>query len=351
MPRHKHFREPDQQWRVKLPLNLTGAGSTNTFSNNFSGNATTSDDQVLSGSYIFIAGGPNGTDEVGTFTIAGATVTFNGGLRYYDNAGGTTAITSGTLSNLGQFDPGESQTAGTTITINVSGGLFDQSGQAQNLNFGNSGNKASVTTDIFNLSGTGTFQEAVTSGGGNAMALGTTGSNQVVAFNQSGGTARWNSTIASAGAPGAGSTTNFNWTGGTLTALGYNAANLTSNDGVSAAAAGTLFQATGGGNPTAILAPGDFYLGTQYTGKTTITGNYTIDSGAVAINLGGTTAATGFHTTAADYDNVSRQRHHDTRRQTESRIDQQLHAAVQHDHPLQHPGGRRERRHRQLSPT
>ena len=48
-------------------------------------------------------------------------------------------------------------------------------------------------------------------------------------------------------------------------------------------------------------------MGTQYTGKTTITGNYQVDSpaAALAINIGGTTQAGTFQDQAAKYDTVS----------------------------------------------
>ena len=45
--------------------------------------------------------------------------------------------------------------------------------------------------------------------------------------------------------------------------------------------------------------------GTRYTGRTSITGNYTQNSpGALGITIGGTTAATGFATAATGFDNV-----------------------------------------------
>ncbi len=97
----------------------------------------------------------------------------------------------------------------------------------------------------------------------------------------------------------------FNWTGGTLTAGAINMTNLGSNDGVNSTpvnGGGTLYQ----GGSTSVLAPGDTFAGILYTGKTAITGNYAIDGGAVAIGIGGTTAATVFHNTSTGtYDNIS----------------------------------------------
>ena len=80
----------------------------------------------------------------------------------------------------------------------------------------------------------------------------------------------------------------FNWTGGWLGALGFDASGLPG-----------MTLTNGGGT----LAPGD----TNALGRMTITGNYVIEPGAAAldIDLGGTSAATVFSTNAGNfYDRV-----------------------------------------------
>ena len=99
----------------------------------------------------------------------------------------------------------------------------------------------------------------------------------------------------------------FNWTGGTLTSGTINMTGMSSNDGVNSATStvlaptGTLYQ----GGSTAVMAPGETLNSLVYAGKTTLTGNYQIDAGALSVGIGGTTQASVFHDALAKYDTVA----------------------------------------------
>lgn len=95
------------------------------------------------------------------------------------------------------------------------------------------------------------------------------------------------------GAQGAGAKQVFDFEGGTLVAGTITATDLAPL--ANPTAQGTLVNNGG------TLAPGD--IGTP--GKTLITGNYTINSGTLAIDLGGATQASAFQNAGAYYDCVS----------------------------------------------
>ncbi len=378
-------------------LNLGGAGSVNTFINTapfgtsalpaFSASSTVN---FNSGTYIFNGPANNGNNRTGTWNVQGATVQILGG-RYWNSAGGTVGVSSGTLQFGGdRLTLGEQQGSGTANIINVSGtGLLDVgAGSGSAVTVGSAGaiTQDSTSSATINQSG-GTVQIGVNdplantgSASGQNLIIGNGLSKVVSNYNLSGGTLRVAGTISGA-ALGAAQTGNmsftsgsnvaltaannthyvgevlsgtqatnagvsgatitaisglnitlsanatatvaaapttgqqqqanlsraFNWTGGTLTAGGINMSNLGTNNGVNSVSAnftgtGTLYQ----GGATSIMAPGDTFGGVTYTGKTAITGNYQIDNGAVAIGIGGTTAATGFHSNAAGtFDNIS----------------------------------------------
>ncbi len=290
-------------------LTLTGSGATLNIANTFMGNNVTATTVFQSGTYNFSSGPANGgTNQPGLLTVNGATVNFTGGGRFYDSAGGMTTVSAGTLAFGSGFDPGEQQTGGTTITINVNGGILDITGAGTNTGIGKGGtDQTSVTTDILNIAG-GTFQNGITSGSGNGFPIGTTHNDYVSSINLSSGLLLSSGAISAAGAPGTGGSNTFKWTGGTLTVPTYTAANLTGTDGTTSTT-GTLINGGGtlapGFKPTS--TQGTYTAGTQYTGRTAITGGYSVTSNkaALAINIGGTTSAGGFAVTAADYDNVT----------------------------------------------
>ena len=91
------------------------------------------------------------------------------------------------------------------------------------------------------------------------------------------------------GSQGTGAQQLFNFQGGTLVAGAIIAANLATT--TAPTSSGTLYN-TGG-----TLAPGG--IGTA--GRTVITGNYVQSGGALAIDIGGTTQASGFQTGQYDY--------------------------------------------------
>ena len=291
-------------------LILTGSGATvniTTGNGLLSGANAASTTEFQSGTYNFSnAFGNGGNNQLGTWNVTGGTVNFNGGGRYAMSAGGTLNISAGSVVVPTDRFNSEQQSAGTTQTVNVSGsGLLDI--YNNQYGWGPGTNTTANLNDQYNQTG-GLVQSGV---GATSYVTGlilgnATSTNSTFAYNLSGGTLR-SASIVSGGAAQASSSISFNWTGGTLTVGTYNAANLTGNDGIGAAATGTLFA---GANTT--LAPGFLgstgtTVGIQYTGRTTITGNYQVDSSSstLAINLGGTTAATSFKDTVGKYDNVA----------------------------------------------
>ena len=121
---------------------------------------------------------------------------------------------------------------------------MDLYGLSYGFNLGNNSSAANFN-DQCNQTG-GTFQVGADGSGNGGFYIGngtSTGSKSI--YNLSGGVLRSSQTIQAGGAAMASSTNGFNWTGGTLTTVGYNATNLASNDGISPAATGTLFN--GGG--------------------------------------------------------------------------------------------------------
>lgn len=291
-------------------LNLEGASSANTFIQSnaaatFNVNQTTN---FKSGSYFLNGSANSGANSTGTWNVQGARVVV-GTLRYINSGGGTINVSSGSLTGIGQFTLGE-QANSRTLAINVSGtGLFDLASNSQNVNLGGGSSGTYTNNNVsLNVSG-GVFQYglAPNSAGSQNLPIGysvATATNNAAAFNLSGGKSRVFGTIRSAWGSGTvptGNTANFNWTGGNLTAFAIDMTGLTSNNGVSPAAAGTLFQ----GGASSVMAPGELYNGYDYSGKTTITGNYQIDAGSVSIGIGGTTAAGTFHDDTAKYDNVA----------------------------------------------
>ncbi|NQX01483.1 hypothetical protein HQ447_12555, partial [bacterium] len=262
----------------------------------------------------------------GSLHIAGGTLNFSGG-RYL--GGGTITVEGGALnftntgsnlSNGGRFGLGNFN-IGTTATLNVSGGVVD-------LAQANSGNSLGAVISARVRQTNGVVRNGITVGGGTnggattSLTIGhgglnssgsgatltyTTISNSAAAYTLEGGTflcagliqgaapaspgTNGSSAIPPAAviAPGTGNLKNFNFLGGTLATAAFNATLLGSSsnaaDPVSdSVSIGTLVNRGG------TLAPGG--LGTA--GKTTITGNFRVNSGALAIDLGGLIPAATF---------------------------------------------------------
>ena len=155
------------------------------------------------------------------------------------------------------------------------------------------GSSSGTDVTTYSLSGTGTLSV----GGGNSWSIGAdTAGTSVTAFNMSGGKLLVGNGMS--GAQGTGARQAFVWTGGTLAAYAYSAANLTSSAAIAASATSNTLVNAGG-----TLAPGD--IGTP--GKTTITGNYSVTStnAVLSVDIGGPTQAGAFQDTAAKYDTVS----------------------------------------------
>jgi hypothetical protein len=245
--------------------------------------------------------------------LGGGTITVEGGALNFTNTGSN-------LSNGGRFALGNFN-IGTTATLNVNGGVVD-------LAQANSGNTIGAVISARVRQTNGIVRNGITVGGGtnggattsltighgglNSAGSGTTLtytsiSNSAAAYTLEGGTLLCAGTIQGApnanpgtngsaatppGAviePGTGNLRNFNLLGGTLSAAAFNATLLGSSSNpadpvANSTSIGTLVNRGG------TLAPG----GSSTAGKTTVTGNYQVISGTLAIDLGGLTPATAF---------------------------------------------------------
>ena len=265
---------------------------------------------AFNGSLLVTGGMANFT---GGRYLGGGTMTVEGGTLKFSNTGSNT-------SNGGRFALGNFN-IGTTAILNVSGGLVD-------LAQANAGNTLGAVISARVRQTNGVVRNGVTVGGGtnggatttltighgglNSGGSGTTltytsVSNSAAAYTLEGGT------LFSAGAiqgvppaspgtngsaanppgaviePGTGNIKNFNFLGGTLATAAYNATLLGSspdpaNPVADSVSIGTLVNRGGS------LAPG----GEGTAGKITVTGNYQVMAGTLAIDLGGLTPATAF---------------------------------------------------------
>ncbi len=315
--------------------------------------------QILGGRY-FNSGGGTVAVSAGTVRFGGDRITAgeqqSSGTAINFNVSGTGLldVPAGSTSGFNVGSGGApSQTNTSSVVVNQTGGTTQVGVNAPLANPGSAtqtnlviGNGATMVQAAYNLSG-GTLRVAGTiSGaalgaaqtgnlsftigsnvavltvntnhyagevlsGANAIAAGVDGAT-ILSISGQNVTLSTNATATVAGASVTGNqqqgnlNRSFNWTGGTLTAGGFNAANLGGNNGVTSIAgnttSGTLLQ----GGITSVMAPGDTFGGVTYTGRTAITGNYRIDAGTVAIGLGGTTAATAFHSNSiGTFDNIS----------------------------------------------
>jgi fibronectin-binding autotransporter adhesin len=281
-------------------LNLAGSGTYNFLSaaSGFNAGSTTN---FNSGTYYFGALGNSGSNTVGNWNINGGNVIL-GGARAFNAAGGNLTLNSGSFRTNGAPISGESQGAG-NIRFTVNGGTFTTvnngvTAGTQSLALGTT--SAATGSTIFDQTGgdviIGLPANTTATGANNRLLIGAASSVHESTYALSGGKLRTFGAIEGGGTPTTG-TNNFNWTGGTLIAASYNGTFLTSNG-----TTGTLVQ----NGAAAIMSPGDLYEGTTYTGRSSITGNYTINAGTILLGIGGTTAATGFHqTSTGQFDNVS----------------------------------------------
>lgn len=286
----------------------------------------------------------------GTLTVNGGTMVL-GGARFL--GGGTINVNGGVLRaanntsvyvNGGKFSPGSAAVTNATAVVNVAGGLLDLA-QANNAATGPNSIGYGMNTRMLQTGGI--VQIGVTTGGGSNGGTSTTfvighsgmtssGSGTNISYspvsNLSASYTLAGGTLLSAGSiqsitpsgpatngfaaptnpsaiiqPGTNNVRNFNFIGGTLAVSTFNATNLGyasatgvaggpphAEPGLNSVGRGTLHNHGG------TLAPG----GSGTAGRTTIAGNYNALGGALAIDLGGTSAATSFQTNAPAHDNV-----------------------------------------------
>jgi len=238
---------------------------------------------VNGGTWIIGAASQNNTGaQCGGTTniVGGASFTVN---QYTGYTHGTWNITNGAMAFAGGVSQTNGQAGyyGLNFSVDNSGG---GSGSSLTINGGLTLGQAYASTSSTN-------SLTINNGGTVSLAGALTissGQNQTVEVNTVsllGGKLLVNGAIASGA--GTGQTNSFKWTGGQLTAssitpgAGFNGGSSSINS--------TTFTDAGG-----TLAPGDSGI----TGKTTVTGNYTISSGTTAIDLGGTTASSAFQDAA-----------------------------------------------------
>ena len=252
----------------------------------------------------------------GTLEVAGGTLALTG-ARFLST--GTVRVVGGTLRctasnavfvNGGRFSPGALGTAGAAV-VEVSGGLLD-------LARANGGNSIGASASTRFLHTGGTVQNALITGGGTNSGSVTTftiGPGGVTSNNQTAYTLSGSGTFLSAGmvqgqaaTTGTNTMNNFNFNGGTLAVASFNATNLgyASDSGLAGGGPSTnpVANCVGKGtlyNNGGSLAPG----GPGTAGLTVIAGEYAVNSGELAIDLGGTNPATVFRGTGHDVVSVT----------------------------------------------
>ena len=246
----------------------------------------------------------NARNNATNIEVDGGTLIFNN-TRYststnnetFKLAGGTVQINSnsGFGARLNGDNGGNGAgTAGATFTGTQTSGTFNilQGGQYAGFNLGSN---SATQVSTYNLSG-GLLEDIVATTNGYLDLGADTGGTSITTFNFSGGKLLLSYVIE--GDQGAGAKQAFVWTGGQLSVLNYQAANLTSVSG--AAYAGNVGTLTNAGG---ILAPGDTGMG----GLTAITGNYAVTSGnaSYAVDIGSATAASTFQSGVAFYDKTT----------------------------------------------
>jgi autotransporter-associated beta strand protein len=301
---------------------------------------------VNSGTWLTNDLGRNsGSTFAGTVNFNGGTIASGGG-RYlatingsagavWNVNGGTLKITGGgnSVTNSSSFQLGAAVTgtplSADAIKFNLQSGFVDVAKTTgSNNTIGASVMGANVPQVLMNQSG-GVAQFGVTAGynvfanttnanTGTGLRIGVassgSGANKA-AYTLSGGRLLIAGTLEGV-APGAttvGGVSNFNFMGGILTMGVYTATSLgssatataTTNQTAASSSIGTLINYGG-----TLASGGDLVTNTPdvygnaslsyvpTSGKTTITGNYQVNSGAFAVNIGGTTASTVFQDAA-----------------------------------------------------
>ena len=306
---------------LTLPTLNSVAGSTVNFGGDGTGSTTIANTPQVSGALLKVTAGTvtltNGRNVTDNIEVDGGSLIFstqrlstNGNNQTFTLTGGLVQANSNSQfgfrfnSDNGAAGAG---VAGNTFTATQTGGTL------LSLN----GNGAGDIT--FNLGGTSANQTSnYTLSGGVVAALGT-GTNGFVDIGADvAGTSTSTFTLSGTGRLIASSTVQgdqttgakqaFVFNGGTLTTPLFIATNLTSAAGTAVSATTNTLTNNGGTLAPGFVSPvtaNALVAGTQYTGKTSITGNYAVNSGALAINLGGTTPSGGFATASTLYDNVA----------------------------------------------
>lgn len=201
--------------------------------------------------------------------------------------GQTFAMHSGSLTLSNQFGCRFGQTANATVTGIQDGGTISSHAQDQFLIGGNNAN----TIATYTMSG-GTINIWSDAGNGIGVSAALAGAPGISTFTMT-NTAKVYTAKAISGTQAAPAQQVFNFAGGTLAAIEVNAGKLA---GPAAPSTQGYFYNNGG-----VLAPGD--IGTP--GKTIIDGNFVMNSGTLAIDIGGTTQANAFTNAGNNYDFVS----------------------------------------------
>jgi len=318
-----------------------GSGSLSTSAVNTISNAVSAGIRISNTGLLDVRAGEWRTNDLGsnnsgaftgTLNISGGTLA-TGGARYLGQfngavattvnlSGGTLFVTGGgnVMSNAGHLGLGAhgANTPTGTITFNVTGGLLDVARGAGNFPTG-SGivsaamslgglagtsvhvNQSGGTVRVGLAAGSNVFTSASNTNAYTNLSVGSNLSANHAAYTLSGGSLLVAGSIQGLASPGG--TSNFNWTGGTLSAASIVATNLgnspsathSANQTSTTAQVGTLVNRGG------TMAPG----GNGTAGRTTITGNFATTSGNLAIDLGGTTQGSGFQAGLYDFLSVS----------------------------------------------
>lgn len=316
--------------RLVLGSAANSTSSVNTFFNSASAGfriSNTGAVDVRSGTWRTNDCGSNNTGAfTGTLNVSGGTFA-TGGARYMGQIngstgtrihvnGGTFVVTGGgnTVTNAGYFGLGThgASTPNGTVTMNVTSGLVDIARGTGTLPTG-------VVSAAMTLGGVGNTTVLVNQTGGTVrvglsqgsdvftgvtnnntftnLSIGSQAVSNNAAYTLAGGTLFVAGSVQGVTSPGG--VSNFNLLGGTLAAATFNAtllghspsATVSANQTASSASLGTLVNRGG------TLAPG----GEGTAGRTVLTGNYSATSGTLAIDIGGTTQASGFQTGQYDF--------------------------------------------------
>ncbi len=309
--------------RLRLGSVDVASSSVNTLYNSASAGIRVSNTGVLevaSGEWRTNDLGSNNTAAFsGTLIVSGGTLATGGGryIGQYNGAvgsnitvsGGTLAVTGGgnNVINAGYLGLGVNgvNSPSGTVTLTVTGGTVDVAKGVGTLPAGV--NSAAFvlggianTTALVNQSG-GSVRVGVTAGShvltgvanANAtsnLSIGSQANANAAAYTLGGGKLIVAGSVQ--GVVSAGGVSHFNFIGGTLAVGGFNATNL-SHSPSATISSGQTASGSGLGSLTqrgGVLAPGDVGV----TGLTSVTGDYTLTAGSMAIDLGGTTAATSF---------------------------------------------------------